>query len=358
VVGLSGSVTALAAGGGHTCALTSGGGVKCWGENSGGQLGNGTTARSSSPVEVTGLSSGVTAIAAGVGHTCALTSGGGVKCWGHNTSGQLGDGKRTDSSTPVAVANLASDVTAVTAGGNHTCALTARGGVTCWGSNHYGQLGAATALATGMRAISAGDYHTCGLTSGGEVRCWGTNSSGQLGNGTTAKSSVPVGPFGLAGGVTAVAAGGARTCAITGAGGVKCWGSGSSVQFVGGPKADNTRPTDVDFSIHQTITLQRPTPAARVPAGSTVTFTATVAPPAPAGARATVQFSFRRAVHGRLVVVARRDVRVAANGQATLKWTSSSIGQWFFVRAWAMPNESQPASGWSREFAVKVVAVR
>ena len=98
------SLAQVSAGGYHTCALTTAGGVKCWGSNGSGQLGDGTTDAHFTPVDVSGLTSGVAAVAAGGwGHTCALTAAGGLKCWGSNSYGQLGDGTTTDRATPVDV---------------------------------------------------------------------------------------------------------------------------------------------------------------------------------------------------------------------------------------------------------------
>ncbi len=253
VSGLASGVTSISAGAHHTCALTRGGVVKCWGNNGYHQLGNGTTEDGLVPGEVPGLSSGVIAIAAGIGHTCALMSKGRVTCWGDNEYGQLGDGATTSSSAPVEVTGLPSGVRAISTGGYHTCALTTAGSVVCWGN----LLGSGTpknslvpvevaGLASGVTAISAGMVHTCALTNGGVIQCWGDNAYRQLGEGSTTGSSVPVQIAGLASGVTAIAAGSAHTCALTDAGGVKCWGyNGHGALGVGTATVVSVVPVDV-----------------------------------------------------------------------------------------------------------------
>ena len=95
----------------------------------------------------------VVQMAAGGGHICVVTSGGGVRCWGQNGSGQLGDGTCTDRYAPADVAGLADRAIAVSAGGEHTCAITYAGEVQCWGNNLNGQLGNGTYLNNSWRPV-------------------------------------------------------------------------------------------------------------------------------------------------------------------------------------------------------------
>jgi alpha-tubulin suppressor-like RCC1 family protein len=259
VAGLGSGVDAISAGRSHTCAVTTAGGVKCWGLNNRGQLGDGTTTDRLTPTDVPGLGSGVTAIAAGRQHTCAITTAGGLKCWGHNPWGQLGDDRSCGfiCPTPVDVSGLTSGVAAVAAGDDHTCALTTAGGLKCWGVNNFGQLGDGRptnsftpvfdvlGLTSGVAAVAAGDDHSCALTTAGGVKCWGWNFYGQLGDGTTTDRPTPVDASGLTSGVDAIAAGWAHTCAVTTAGGVTCWGENSDGQLGDGTATDRTAPVDV-----------------------------------------------------------------------------------------------------------------
>jgi alpha-tubulin suppressor-like RCC1 family protein len=249
-------IVQVVAGGGHTCGLTASGGVKCWGENDRGQLGDGTTNLRLTPVHVTGLSSEVSAIAVGSANTCALTSGGGVKCWGSNDSGQLGDGTTADRWTATDVSGLSSGVSAIAAGSGHTCALTTQGGVKCWGANGFGQLGDGSAvprltavdvsgLSSGISAIASDLFHTCAVTAGGGVKCWGYNNAGQLGDGSTTDRLTPVDVSELGGGVSAIAPGGYHTCALTTGGGLKCWGLNFAGQLGDGTTTDRLIAVDV-----------------------------------------------------------------------------------------------------------------
>ncbi len=258
VVGLLGSARSVTVGERHSCILAAGGGVKCWGSNQAAQLGDGTRVDRVTPTEVRGLSGGVRMVAAGERHTCALLSGGGVRCWGSNRHGQLGDGTYEDRSSAVPVSDLGAGVKAIAAGWRHTCALMEDGGVRCWGANNDGQLGDRTGveklipvevhgLDSGGTMIAAGGRHTCAVVSTGGVKCWGYNERGQLGNRTLDSVSVPTFVPDVTN-VGAISTGWQHTCVLAGAGSIVCWGNNEKGQVSAGGDLARTRPVAVSPS--------------------------------------------------------------------------------------------------------------
>ena len=262
VSGLSSGVSAITTGSDHSCAVLFSGAVKCWGLNSSSQLGNDTTTASSTPVDVSGLSTGVRAVSAGSQHTCVLLRTGAVKCWG--AAGRTGDGSNTLRSTPVDVSGLSSGVIQIAAGHIHTCALLSTGAVRCWGSNSRGGLGDGTGndrlspvnvsgLSSGVIAISAGELHTCALLSTGAAKCWGWNDFGGIGIGTTGDRNTPQDVVGISGAIE-ISAGSLHSCALLSTGTAKCWGWKSSGQLGNNTTTNNTSPVDVqDLSSAVTI---------------------------------------------------------------------------------------------------------
>jgi alpha-tubulin suppressor-like RCC1 family protein len=260
VTDLATGTAAIDVGGLHSCALTTGGAPLCWGANSYGELGNDTGDDTFEPTPVTDLSSGIARISAGGSHTCVVTTAEAALCWGLIVSGQLGDGTKESTSTPVDVSGLSSEVRSISAGGDHTCAVTTAGSAWCWGYNHDGPLGDGTTedrvtpvavdgLTSGVVAISAGDRHTCALMSDRSVRCWGARDHGQLGDGRISlyPRSTPVRVEGLSRGVTSLSAGREHTCVVTTAGAAKCWGRGDWGQLGDWHMQDRPRPVSVYF---------------------------------------------------------------------------------------------------------------
>jgi hypothetical protein len=158
------------------------------------------------------IATGIAELVAGYFHTCARWNDGLVRCWGDDEFGQLGDGGSSATClgstgaaacqrTPHLVGGL--PVAAhVTAGGNHTCVLGADGTVWCWGANDEGQLGLGSTGPfettpsqvpglTGVSALAAGGEHTCARVTDGTVYCWGYNDLGQLGDGTGNSRATP-----------------------------------------------------------------------------------------------------------------------------------------------------------------------
>lgn len=259
----------LDSGGVLSCAVDLNGTTYCWGRNSLGST------FSTPTVQAAGLT--FDSVTVGGAHQCGLTPAGAIYCWGVNERGQLGS-RAGDANcrlgpnfsylcatTPVQVAGTWKQVSA---GDDHTCALTPAGAAWCWGLNDAGQLGAATAesciantidgpdpracastpVAVGggltFTQITAGGKHTCGITTGGAGYCWGDNSTGALGTGTGLSGPVPV-P--VAGGLLPVliSAGTGYTCAIETSGLARCWGANGNGQLGNGSFVPTTTPAQV-----------------------------------------------------------------------------------------------------------------
>jgi alpha-tubulin suppressor-like RCC1 family protein len=198
------TATAITAGADHTCALLNDGNITCWGYDGNGQLGNGApTGNIDAPPATITLpgNATATAITAGSAHTCALLNTGNITCWGWDGFGQLGNGAPTGNiaappAESIRVPNGAA-AAAIAGGDNHTCALLNDGNITCWGRDFFEQLGngagnsnidtppaTITLPSPGTAtAITAGGNHTCALLNDGNITCWGADASEQLGNG-------------------------------------------------------------------------------------------------------------------------------------------------------------------------------
>lgn len=247
-----GGTPMIAAGEGHTCALTGDGVVRCWGANDKGQIGDGSITRRTTPVVVNGISDAV-AVSAGRTHTCAVRANGQVMCWGDNSFGQLGDGSLSQRLTPVAVSGIQNAVT-VTTGFEHTCALLATGTIQCWGRSNWGQLGQGNAMqrltpvaVLGINnavAITAGSLHTCAVLATGEIQCWGRNTSGQLGDDSIEPRAAPVQVVGITNAII-VTAGDRHTCAGLSTGAVQCWGDADNGQLGDGNLTPSRTPVTI-----------------------------------------------------------------------------------------------------------------
>ena len=193
----------------HTCALLQGGGPVCWGDNDRGQLGRGTAGgRESDPAPVVDADGepvvGLSRLASGWSHTCAVDAAGEAWCWGGNSDGELGTGDMDDRANPAPV-DTTEVFAAITAGANHSCAIDTEGGAWCWGRNMKGQLGSSATQETvpeprpvavlegevaddplvRVHALSAGDELTCAATWDPEqLWCWGHNRQHALGDDT------------------------------------------------------------------------------------------------------------------------------------------------------------------------------
>jgi hypothetical protein len=205
-LGTGRTATAVTAGGTHTCAVLDNSAVKCWGFNSTGELGQGdNVARGDSPGEMgdnlpaVSLGTGRTATAvtaSATSHTCAILDDGTLKCWGYNNSGQLGPGA---SGTLVGdnPGEMGDNLPAANLGAGRTAT-----------------------------AVTTGDRFTCVLLDNGAVRCWGANGAQLGGTGQSAPVNLGTGRTALA-----VTSGNSHTCALLDNTTVKCWGVNNGGQL-------------------------------------------------------------------------------------------------------------------------------
>ncbi|WP_435642034.1 RCC1 domain-containing protein [Micavibrio aeruginosavorus] len=196
----------------HTCGLKTTGRLYCWGWNGEGQMGRGNTTSASSPIQVSGSTTDWAQVSAGYSHTCAVKTTGRLYCWGQNRNGELGTGATSARSTsPVEVSGAATDWATVVAGTRHTCAIKTSGRLYCWGFGGYGALGDGTTTVSqttpsevsggytdwvsidgggasldGTVAASHDDTYnsTCGVRSStGLAYCWGDLYGSSAGDG-------------------------------------------------------------------------------------------------------------------------------------------------------------------------------
>lgn len=249
VPGVSGALT-LSAGAMHTCAVLGDRSVACWGDDGHGQLGGAklaTAQAAGAPVAELGRT---ISVAAGLAHTCALIEGGGVRCWGDNSMGQLGDGSVKSSRTPVTARGVEKAV-ALVSGDHHSCALLASGETQCWGANIAGELGVPgegsripVRVPSLQRAVglALGQTFTCARFDDGTARCFGQNTEGQLGDGNPGADVLsPVNVDGLTS-VKALTAGWNHACAVVGQTTLHCWGRNADGQLGDGSTLNQSRP--------------------------------------------------------------------------------------------------------------------
>jgi hypothetical protein len=222
--------TSISVGGGHSCVIISfekREELACWGSNWNGQLGDGITKNSENLRFVGNVQGNWTHVTAGNSHTCGVIEFIDIYCWGDGSLGQIGDGNKLDRYNPVFIERLTSNVVSIVAGQYHTCSLTEGGEVKCWGWNGYGQIGDGTfenALdpiivefegGSSAVGIAVGGQHSCAILDVQEIHCWGDNKNNQIGLGPLLEFPLPTsigenrGEFPLA-----VSAGSSHTCVV------------------------------------------------------------------------------------------------------------------------------------------------
>ena len=252
-VGTAGVWAAVSTGFAHTCAISTGKSLYCWGWNDFGQLGIGATGDRFSPKKV-GTAGVWAKVSVGGGHTCALSTGKSLYCWGYNAEGGVGDGSTVNRLSPRRI-GTAGAWAGISGGGKHTCAITTGKSLYCWGLNDNSQVGDGSTInrlspkrigtAGAWAGASAGGQHTCALSSAKTLYCWGYNEFGQVGDNTFDTPKTAARKAGPSGVWSTASAGAFHTCGVTTDKALYCWGVGSYGQIGVGNTVDQPYPTRV-----------------------------------------------------------------------------------------------------------------
>jgi len=193
----------VSAGYSHSIGLRQNGTVWAWGNNATGRLGDGTTTNTNSPVSVVGGFSDWCYVSTGFAHSLGVRTNGTAWAWGCNSTGQLGNGTTTDTSSPVSVVGGFSDWCQLSVGRDHSLGVRANGTAWAWGFNGNGRLGdnTITNRSSPVSVVggftdwcqgSAGNSHSLGVRSNGTAWAWGNNGDGRLGDNTITSRRSPV----------------------------------------------------------------------------------------------------------------------------------------------------------------------
>lgn len=255
----------IVAGAEHTCAIRTDGSVVCWGNDEFAALGRGESGGAIPWPQRVALPEDFVAakLSAGDQHTCALSEAGGVFCWGRNASGAVDPTLDPGPVATPAAAGWTEPAVLADAGFNNTCAVS-EGQTQCWGDNGDGQLGDAAATAgpaivgakmplAGVDELVVADRHACARLDV-ETWCWGTNFDGQLGNLDAPASSADPIQVTLEEPARQLVAGAFHTCAVVAnRTRVQCWGSGGGGQIGTGDGLDSDLPVDIMLSLDDEV---------------------------------------------------------------------------------------------------------
>ncbi|MDC0056496.1 hypothetical protein OAJ94_05540, partial [Deltaproteobacteria bacterium] len=257
---------AVSAAYGYSCAIVDNGSNEayCWGKGDNGELGNGNLSSSNVPGNKVVLPSGANPvyISSSDDHSCVVSDDGDIYCWGQNNYGQLGNGSQGGYSSIPTIVNSGVDFKSVSAGYEYSCAISTDGGLYCWGNNNHGQLGDGTynqrtspvQITSGptssiWKEVAVSESHTCAISSSDKIYCWGLNHDGQLGDGTTVDANNPQ-LVNMPAGTTAVSVSVGSlsfTCGVLENHSTYCWGRNSRGYLGDGSWQDSHTPIAIDL---------------------------------------------------------------------------------------------------------------